>query len=120
MAGPVGRTLTYKIGSHNEDVSAAGSVTDIYALISEELEPTLEYDNAKFIQTEELTEVGIAVHPYGAIIIPLSYNGDDVASDVTGDEKIVVEKNGVQYAATVGTIQEADVGDEITFNEVIV
>ena len=38
-----------------------------------------EFYNVKFVQTEDLTKKGIAVHPYGAVIIPAS----QVATKIT-------------------------------------
>ena len=53
---------------------------------------TLEPQNVKFIQTEALTGEGIAVQPYGGLIIPV----DKVATAIT----LVAEINGTQYTAT--------------------
>lgn len=53
---------------------------------------TLEPQNVKFIQTEALTTAGIAVQPYGGLIIPQS----KVATAIT----LVAEINGTQYTAT--------------------
>lgn len=64
--------------------------------------------NVKFIQTEDATEKGIAVHRYGAII-----KGANVAGTVT-DVDLAIEVNGTTYEATL-TFEGADVGDEITF-----
>jgi hypothetical protein len=52
----------------------------------------LDPRNVNFVQTEALTEAGIAVQKFGGIIIPTS----QVSTDVT----IVAEINGTQYTAT--------------------
>ena len=87
--------------------------------------PTTEYQNYKFIQTEELTREGLAVHPWGGIVVPYR-SGDepgpspkggtrDSSSTPTGDELIVVEFGGNQYAAALGSIMESAVGTPIVF-----
>lgn len=52
----------------------------------------LDPRNVNFVQTEALTEAGIAVQKFGGIIIP--------TSQVLTDVKIVAEINGTQYTAT--------------------
>ena len=51
----------------------------------------LDPRNVNFVQTEALTEAGIAVQKFGGIIIP--------TSQVSTDVKIVAEINGTQYTA---------------------
>lgn len=50
---------------------------------------TLAPNTFKFVQTEELTELGIAVQPYGAILIP--------ASAVDEEFELVLELDGTVY-----------------------
>lgn len=64
--------------------------------------------NYTFIQTEDMTEDGIAVHPYGAIIFP--YGSTD-------SEDIVVECCGNLYTSTSKLVNaSAKVGDTLTLN----
>lgn len=51
-------------------------------------------DSYEFIQTEELTELGVAVHPYGAIIIP------DYESLSEEEVTIKIMYKGTEYTAT--------------------
>ena len=80
-------------------------------IVDNDDEPALTYQNYKFLQTEELTAVGIAVHPYGAIICNIEITSE-LASN---DEKIIVEFDGKQYGAYFAEIMEAASGDPITF-----
>lgn len=58
-------------------------------------EPTsLAPFNFKFVQTEELTRRGIAVHPYGAVIVPSEQLWDTEVGDPI---YFFVEVNGVTY-----------------------
>lgn len=66
-------------------------------------------DAYKFVQTEDLTEAGIAVHPYGAIIVP----------DIATAEKAELE---IEYAGVIYSISNVDfntleVGDTFEVSE---
>lgn len=61
----------------------------------------------RYIQTREATEAGIAIHPYGAVIIPA--NAPAIALEF--------EYNGGRYKSTTNIDKTADVGDEITFTK---
>lgn len=66
----------------------------------------LDPRNVNFVQTEALTEAGIAVQKFGGIIIP--------TSQVSTDVKIVAEINGTQYTATTNLTGATTV--DATFN----
>lgn len=70
---------------------------------------TLAPSNVKFVQTEELTTAGIAVHPYGAVIIP--------ASQVATNIKLVAEVNGTTYTAGTNINASSDVGATVTISK---
>lgn len=57
--------------------------------------PTTAIENYKFVQTKDLTEDGIAVHPYGAIIYPNDSTGFDLELDYMHGKQI--------YKATIST-----------------
>lgn len=72
---------------------------------------TLEPNNVTFIQTEALTTVGIAVHPFGALMIPAS----QVATEMT----LECEINGVKYTNAVNKVTSANnVGDTVKLTKV--
>ena len=66
--------------------------------------------NYEFIQTEALTQLGIAVHKYGALIIPSS------AVIPEGGITVVVRINATNYEATV-TGSDIALGGTITFTK---
>lgn len=70
---------------------------------------TLAPSNVKFVQTEALTTAGIAVHPYGAVIIP--------ASQVATNIKLVAEVNGTTYTAGTDINAASDVGATVTISK---
>ena len=70
---------------------------------------TLAPSNVKFVQTEALTTAGIAVHPYGAVIIP--------ASQVATNIKLVAEVNGATYTAGTDINAASDVGATVTISK---
>lgn len=72
---------------------------------------TLEPNNVSFIQTEALTTAGIAVHPFGALMIP--------ASQVATEIVLECEINGVKYTNTETKVTPAsDVGDTVKLTKV--
>lgn len=110
---------TYDFVVQTMDKSDAGLVI---ALIPDE-DPALSNSNFKFVQTEDLTEAGVAVYPYGAFIIP--------ASALTGasalDEMDVEATLGSDtYTASIQLIADdtgetpvpaVAVGDKVTFTK---
>lgn len=72
---------------------------------------TLGPNNVTFIQTEALTTSGIAVHPFGALMIP--------ASQVATEIAIECEINGVKYANAKTKVTSAtNVGDTVILTKV--
>lgn len=69
----------------------------------------LDPRNVNFVQTEALTEAGIAVQKFGGIIIP--------TSQVLTDVKIVAEINGTQYTAITNLTGATNVDTTFTLNK---
>lgn len=63
--------------------------------------------NFSFVQTQEATEAGIAIHRYGAIMIPASAAGTAIKLQINVDGKI--------YESTTTINGTVNVGDELTF-----
>lgn len=73
----------------------------VITIIDADETPALTYQNYKFIQTEDLTKIGVAIHPYGGIVL----NIEVTSPLMTGEELIIVEFDGKQYgAALVGLL----------------
>jgi len=64
---------------------------------------SLEPSNVKFLQTEALTSSGIAVHPFGALLIPAT----EAETDITVKASIL----GAGYTAEMPIAANNDVGD---------
>lgn len=58
----------------------------------------------EFLQTDELTVEGVAVHPYGAIINPKDNDSGLVE----------IEKNGKTYLIPMSSLIEGDSGDTVS------
>lgn len=72
---------------------------------------TLGPNNVSFIQTEALTTAGIAVHPFGALMIP--------ASQVATEIVLECEINGVKYTNAETKVTSANnVGDTVKLTKV--
>ena len=59
----------------------------------------------KFLQTEELTADGVAVHPYGAIINP--------KSEETPEGNIVISDGENEYEISLASLLSSEVGDTL-------
>lgn len=70
---------------------------------------TLAPNNVNFVQTEALTTAGIAVHPFGALLIP--------ASQVATTIKLVATINGTEYTGATNITSASDVGASVTLNK---
>ena len=67
---------------------------------------SLAPSSLKFVQTNALVDDGIAVHPYGAVMIP--------ASKAETEITLVAELGGATYTASSAITSASDVGDKVT------
>lgn len=65
--------------------------------------------NMNFVQTSALTQAGIAIHPYGAVVIPSSVESPSVT--------LVAEVNGTTYTATSAITNATAIGAYVTMNK---
>lgn len=70
---------------------------------------TLAPNNVNFVQTDALTTAGIAVHSFGALLIP--------ASQASTNIKLVATINGVKYTGATNITSASDVGATVTLNK---
>lgn len=70
---------------------------------------TLTPNNVNFVQTEALTTAGIAVHPFGALLIP--------ASQAATAIKLVATINGTEYTGATNITSASNVGASVTLNK---
>lgn len=84
----------------------SGDITVLTVAVNEQ--DTLQPVAANFIQTEAATKAGIAVHPYGAIIMSKS------SDTITPQIKI---QSGTTYTAAAAITPETAVGTAVTFNK---
>lgn len=90
------------------------TVSDTNTVVTVELteSSTLAPMSFNFVQSEDATEKGIAVHKYGAFIFT---NGN---SDVTTIPELVID--GTTYTAGEGTVgTDSEVGDTLTFTPAV-
>lgn len=79
-------TFTVHVNSKDESEEA---ITFTFDVDTSDENPTLANTNYSFVQTEALTEEGIAVHKYGAVIIPASKSATEIV--------LTMEVDGVVY-----------------------
>ena len=82
--------------------------------LTPEDEVALRGQGYNFVQTEDATEDGIAIHKYGAIIIPAD-NAGAVLEVVIGGETYVSATEAESVYSEYTVTGEEDVGDEILF-----
>lgn len=98
-------TFTAKIA--DKSVSEAGTVLTI--MVDEVA--SLSDSNVRFIQGENATRTGVAVHPYGAVIFP---------AGVSTGVDLIAEIDGVQFTMGKTKIEPTlNVGDALTFTKVV-
>lgn len=98
VADPANVTLTIASKDESDDAT-------VLTLIA--TDPTkFNGGNLHFVQTQALVEDGIAVHPYGAVIIP----ADQAETEITISAKI----GDTTYNASTAITASADVGDTVT------
>lgn len=70
---------------------------------------TLAPNNVTFVQTKQLTTDGIAVHPFGALLIPATKDATNI--------KLVATINGVTYTGATNITSASDVGATVVMNK---
>lgn len=99
-------TVTLEITNKSDSDSAI-----VLTLVDQNENAEIYHSNLKLIQTEALTTAGIAVHPYGAFIIP--------SNQFTTAITVVGEIDGQQYTSGETTITSANkVGDTVVLSKV--
>lgn len=87
-------SLQFRFVSYN-DPNGSGEIEGYCSLVFEPKDNVqLARTNYKFVQTEELTSRGVAVHPYGAVIVP---GGEWWDTETGTDFVFVIDVNGTRY-----------------------
>lgn len=98
------KSITVHVGMKDETDDAT-----VFTLNAEFEDASLEPQCVNFVQTKELTDAGIAVQPYGGIMIPNS----QVATEIT----LVAKINGTKYTATAPITGDTTVDTAIILNQ---
>lgn len=108
-------TLAFKVASISGD-----GVNDVVTLVADDSTASLvNAGSGKFVQTEDDTENGIAVHPYGAIIIPVKATPlETTPTYAFKGETYELSKINSDSATKLG-IADIAVGDVLTLAKVV-
>lgn len=87
---------------------STSDIADVYTLEVDNDTVSLVGGNVQFVQTEQATKDGVAIHKYGGVILPKT---------VTNGVALVAEINGTLYNGTPTLTAESDVGAAITFTK---
>lgn len=91
-------SITVRVAS--KDTGDAGTV---FTLVVDDSDASVSPTNVRFIQTREAVEKGVAVHPYGAYILP---NDDALINTV------LATVNGIKYSVTKTMAIDTEVGEQ--------
>ena len=95
-------TLTFTVASKDVNDDKA-----VFTLEEDAGDPSVAHSVVNFVQTRAATTAGIAIHKYGAVIMPAT--GGTVTLEATLD--------GVTYTAAAALTSATAVGTDITFNK---
>lgn len=102
---------SFKATIASKDVSA---VATVYTLAVDE--STLGVSTqVEFVQTQQCVQNGIAIQPYGAVILPASLADDESFDDITLHAEIL----GTDYTAGTDVDFDTTVGTQITFTKTV-
>ena len=102
-------SIKFKVAS----MDVADDTTTVINLILEQGDPSVIHGNYRFIQNEECTENGIAVHPYGSVMFKA---GTGAAAITTLDLEVELDtKTGPASYVCEATLANVNVGTELTF-----
>lgn len=99
-------TLTVHVSDKSESEEATTLTLDVET--SDEA-PTLANTNYNFVQTEAMTANGIAIHKYGAVLIPASKVGTEITLEL--------EIDGVKYQGATKISGATKVDATVTMNK---
>lgn len=108
VANAASTTLPENITVEIVDKSDTEDVITL-TLVEQAENPSLAHSTLRFHQTESLTSAGIAVHPYGALLIPSS----QFATEIT----LVADIDGVTYTAATAITSASKVSDTVVLNK---
>lgn len=97
-------TLTFTISD-----KVVSDESTIFTLELDESTATLANHNFNFVQVEDAVEAGVAIHKYGAVIMPESAVTDEASF------ALEVQIEDTVYTATTEISAESEVGDSFTF-----
>jgi hypothetical protein len=95
-------TLTFTVASKDVNDDKA-----VFTLEEEAGDPSVAHSVVNFVQTRAATTAGIAIHKYGAVIMPAT----------GGTVTLVATLDGVTYTAAAALTSATAVGTDITFNK---
>ena len=104
------------VGSYVSEVYPENGAVTI-TIVDGDSTPTREYTRYKYVQTPQLTELGIAVKDYGCVIIPFNVINMITNNEIDGkDFGVIVNFNGVEYGISISDIIALVPNDTIEFS----
>lgn len=105
-AATIAKPSSITVEITGKDVSEVGT---IFTLNVQSDTPTLAPNSLNFVQTKTLTTEGIAVHKYGAIVIPSTKSEANI--------ELVADLDGTTYTGATNITGASAVGDTVILNK---
>lgn len=89
----------------------------IYTIKDTDTEPTTEFNSCRFLQTKALTELGVAVKPYGVITVSTAALAYITAGADPSKFHVTVQFGDAFYWIDLASLMAMDTGDSVSFSE---
>ena len=89
----------------------------IYTIKDTDTDPTIEFNSCRFIQTEALTELGVAVKPYGVITVSTAALAFIAAGADASKFHVTVQFGDEFYWIDLASLMAMDTGADVSFSE---
>ena len=89
----------------------------IYTIKDTDTEPTTEFNSCRFLQTKALTELGVAVKPYGVVTVSTAALDFIEAGADPSKFHVTVQFGDDFYWIDLESLMDMDTGDSVSFSE---
>lgn len=103
------------VGGYVSEIAAEGGST-IIVIEDSDTTASRKFQNYRYVQSKGLTEIGVAVHPYGGVIIPDVVKERATAGEIDLSKyHVEVNFNREVYAIALNALLALEIGDAIEF-----
>lgn len=105
------------VGGYVSEIAAEGGST-IIVIEDSDTTASRKFQNYRYVQSKGLTEIGVAVHPYGGVIIPDTVKEKATAGEIDLTKyHVEINFNREVYAIALNALLALEIGDAIEFTK---